>query len=123
MDPLAGDVVLTQGSALGPSAPVRILDARVTGHVLIVRAEYSGGCAEHRFQLAAGDAFMESFPVQMAVRLLHDDGGDPCDAILSSELGFGLEPLAQAYEAAYRSSSGTIVLQLEGWSGSLRYDF
>ena len=122
-DPLAGEVVLLGSSALGASAPVRILGASVKGDVLLVQAEYSGGCAEHRFQLVADDAFMESFPVQMVIRLLHDDGDDPCDGILSSELGFGLTPLARAYEAAYRTNSGTIVLHLEGWGESLRYEF
>lgn len=122
-DPLSGDVVLVEGSSLGVSAPVHILAARIMGDMLILRAEYSGGCAEHRFQLEAADAFMESYPVQLAIRLIHDDGNDPCDAVLSSEIGFGLRPLAKAYEGAYNTSSGTILLHLEGWAGTLRYDF
>ena len=44
---------------------------------------------------------MESSPVQINALVTHDDGDDPCDALVTEERAFDLTPLAEAYEAAY----------------------
>ncbi len=120
--PLTGDVVYVDSFNTLSPAP-RIVDARLSGLVLVLDVEYSGGCAEHRFQLAAGMGFLESNPVQKGLRVLHHDGGDPCDGLLRSSLSFGLQPLVDEFAVNYRSTSGTMILNLRGWPESLRFDF
>jgi len=74
---------------------------RIEGDRLRFLVEYGGGCAAHDFKLVAWGGWMESFPVQTRAFLSHDDKNDPCDAIITRELGFDLRPLKWAYEDSY----------------------
>ncbi|MEZ4414341.1 MAG: hypothetical protein R3E10_01160 [Gemmatimonadota bacterium] len=110
-------------AALWPRDPVQIVRTRLEGDVLHLDIEYGGGCAEHRFQLVAAGSFQESDPVQMQAFLAHDDGDDPCDALLTSSLRFSLEPIAVAFRSAYRASSGRVLLRIDGWAEAIDYRF
>ena len=94
----------------------------LSGDSLDVLVSYSGGCATHWFTTCWPDqSFMESFPVQAALELLHEgDAPDPCEAWISEEVTVDLMPLRRAYEASY-GSSGTIIVGLGGYS--VEYSF
>ena len=85
---------------------------RIDGDTLHLKVQHSGGCATHEYGLVAYNGWMESEPVQVGATLLHDGNGDQCDALLQPELRYDLTPLRLAYAEAYRTSHGTIVIQL-----------
>lgn len=86
--------------------------ARVRADHLHVFVTYGGGCADHDFAAVAHTGWMESEPVQLGLFIAHDAHGDRCRALLRSELTFDLDPVRRAYQAAYRTSTGRIILRI-----------
>lgn len=117
----SGQVVIAENtdSSRWPSNPVTITSATVTGDSLELAVTYGGGCRAHAFLLLSDSAWMESYPVQVGVRLAHDNEGDNCKALLSRILRFDLTPLKTAYNAAYHTTSGVIRLNIRGGGSAL----
>ena len=113
-----GQVVITDNvdGAQWPSDPVRIVSAAVKNDTLELVANYGGGCRAQSFLLLSDGAWMESYPVQVGVRLARDAQGDNCKALLSRMLRFDLAPLKAAYNEAYQTSTGIIRLNIRGFS-------
>ena len=98
--------------------------AVVSGDTLAVTLSYGGGCKTHRFTLVSAEAFMESDPVQLAVAIAHDADGDPCQAYLTEDYHFILDPIKARYKASYGTGAGTIILGLkDAPGGPLNYQF
>lgn len=85
------------------------------GATLSAEVTYGGGCRAHRMDLVAWGGWMESFPVQVNALITHDDGDDPCDAVITETRVFDLGPLARAYREAYGPASGPIRVVLRFW--------
>jgi len=96
--------------------PFGLLSAKVTGDILTLSINFSGGCMEHGVSLLASDAFMESYPPQVDCYILHEDPGDPCDAIMTDTEGFGLTALADLYKEMYQTA-GTLMINLHSYEG------
>ena len=96
-------------------------DAYTLGSVeadgITLRAEvtYGGGCRAHRMDLVAYGGWLESEPVQVNALITHDDGADPCDAVVTEERAFDLSSLARAWVEAYGPASGPIRINLRLW--------
>jgi hypothetical protein len=88
----------------------------VKGDSLELVVNYGGGCRAQSFLLLADNAWMESYPVQVGVRVARDAQGDNCKALLSRMLRFDLTPLKVAYNEAYQTSAGIIRLNISGFS-------
>ncbi|MFZ5476002.1 MAG: hypothetical protein ACOZNI_04445 [Myxococcota bacterium] len=85
----------------------------LSGDTLIATVSYGGGCETHDFVTCWPDgAFAESSPVQAALELWHDAHGDACEAWITEDHEIDLAPLRRAYQLAYSSSTGTIVVHL-----------
>ena len=114
----AGEVVITDNThgPQWPSGPLTIVSATVKGDSLELVVTYGGGCRAQSFLLLADDAWMESYPVQVGVRVARDAQGDNCDALLSRMLRFDLTPLKVAYNEAYQTTTGIIRLNISGFS-------
>jgi hypothetical protein len=93
----------------------------VKGDSLELSVSFGGGCREHAFALLSDGAWMESYPVQLGVRLAHDAKGDVCKALLSRVLRFDLSPLRAAYNDSYHAASGIIRLNVRGAPASATY--
>lgn len=108
-------VILRQSTGLAGfrTDPVEISGARVDGGYLALDVAYGGGCAVHDLDAVAWTGWMESHPVQVGVALTHDAHGDACKALVSRKLRFDLEPLREAYAAAYGAGPATLVLWVE----------
>ena len=117
------DVVITENSngPQWPADPVTIQSAVVKGDSLELSVSFGGGCRDHEFVLLSDAAWMESYPVQVGVRLAHDANGDNCKALLSRLLRFNLGPLRSAYQNSYQSSTGIIRLRIAGLGSSPLY--
>jgi len=75
--------------------PATITDANADGHILRLAVEFTGGCAEHRFDLYATGPFLETNPPAYSVVLAHDGRGDTCNETVSKTLRFRLTPLIE----------------------------
>ena len=95
--------------------PLTILATDIKNDSLYISTRYGGGCKEHTFALFSTAAFMESFPVQVDVKLYHDSDGDACKALVNTNLAFNLKPLKKKFQEYY-SSSGTMIIRL--WDAS-----
>jgi hypothetical protein len=113
-----GQVVITENADASqwPSDPVTIISAVVKGDTLELWANYGGGCRAQSFLLLSDAAWMESYPVQVGVRVVRDAQGDNCKALLSRMLRFDVSPLKIAYNEAYRATSGILRLNIRGFS-------
>ncbi len=88
--------------------PLALRSGRIEGDSLYLEVAYSGGCAEHRFDLVMAPAvFLESYPVQANLYLRHDAGGDLCKAYIHKTLSFDLSELKRRYVQAYGSTGST----------------
>jgi len=94
------------------SDPETIQKIDLSGDLLTITVEYSGGCDDHVFSLHAGACVLESWPPQSDIYLVHDDPGDPCDAIVTEELVFDLVPLKKTYREDLQGRSRTLVLNI-----------
>ena len=99
-------------------------EVAVENLTLVAEVTYGGGCAAHRMDLVAWGGWMESFPVQIEALLTHDDGDDPCDALLAESRRFDLSPLVRAYVEQFGDIGAertTVILRLwDPASGSPR---
>lgn len=86
------------------SDPIDVQFAYIDGDSVFIDATHSTGCAWHNYAVCY-DYFMESYPVQNNLRLIHDAHGNDCEALASVQLQFDLRPLATAYD----SDNGVIV--------------
>jgi hypothetical protein len=84
-----------------PREPYGLGEVQVDGLILGAGLSYGGGCEQHRMDLVLWGGWMESYPVQINALITHDDGDDPCDAVVTEERTFHLLPLREAYERAY----------------------
>lgn len=105
-----------------PRDPLTLNDVKLQRDFLVFNVSYGGGCEEHIFQLVSS-SFMESYPVQVNILLSHEDNDDPCDMWVTETLIFNVIPLQKSYQNSYNEESGTIVMNIEGWNESIKYDF
>ena len=97
------------------SDPYEMLHAAVEGDSLVVRVAYSGGCAEHQFELQVNGPQLRSLPPKQPLALFHQANGDPCRAHIEETRSFGLHP--------YRMSpNGITVLLFNDTTLMYRYE-
>ena len=113
---LGGDSRQTDAFQLGSAA--------VDGDVLAIEVSYAGGCRNHEFMLLAARSFQVlSGSVQLAIALIHDANEDPCEAYLTEQIRFDLDPIKLLFQRTYSRDTGTVYLRLDGHSGPLVYRF
>lgn len=119
----AGQVIITPNTDAThwPSDPVTVQGFTIRGDSLELAVTFGGGCRDHAFVLLSDAAWMESYPVQVGIKLAHDANGDNCKALLSRVLRFDLSPLKAAYAAPYQSASGIMKLNIRGTAASVVY--
>jgi len=111
------------------SEPAAIEKIEISGDLLTITIEYSGGCDYHTFSLNTGRCFLESYPVQSDIFLVHDDPGDPCDAVVEEDRVFDLTPLKEAYWDSYGGRGDPVLLRVyppDSWDNyepMPRYEF
>ncbi|MCR9173498.1 MAG: hypothetical protein NXI10_13435 [bacterium] len=93
-----------------------IKSVALEGTLLFMTVEYSGGCARHTFEFVGSPAVSKSLPPQRGVMLIHDNGGDQCESIVSRDIEIDIS------ELAYKQESGSeIILNLEGYDEPLKF--
>jgi len=65
----------------------------LSGDVLSVFVNYSGGCKDHSFELISNGMYAKSMPPQVSVILKHTNNGDNCRKLVMEELKFNVAAL------------------------------
>jgi hypothetical protein len=96
-----------------PMDPLSVTALSIEGDTLHVGVSHGGGCAEHSYGLCWGDAWALSTTIQVTLQVLHDDGGDGCEALLNDELSFDLTPFRAEYDEMFDQDFGKASLGVE----------
>lgn len=80
------------------SDPFQTLQVEIQGDSLVVQVAYSGGCAEHHFELKSSGPQVRSMPPKQPIALFHQANGDACRARIHERLSFGLHSFRMSPE-------------------------
>jgi hypothetical protein len=105
-------VKATLGDARQKTDYYTITSAEIQGSLLFLEVEYSGGCGLHQFEFVGDRAISKSLPPQRSVKLLHDNGDDQCEALVSQSIEVDITDLASGNE---------IILNLFGYNEPLKF--
>ena len=100
------------------SDPYTLSDVVIDGDNLCADVAYSGGCAEHGFQLLIDEGLMKSNPPQANAYLLHQANGDACEALITRKVGFDLTPYKEYLRRMTGQQSGIVVLHVGNFKDS-----
>ena len=101
-------------AAYGDNANTEIVSASITGSVISIEVNYSGGCEEHEFILLGSKLIAKSLPPKRGITLHHNSNGDSCRELKNEVLKFDIS------EFAYTPGE-EIILNLEGYKTPLSY--
>ncbi|MFC1810386.1 hypothetical protein ACFLZH_02705 [Patescibacteria group bacterium] len=93
--------------------------------IITVKVGYTG-CDKHEFTAYWPATFMESFPVQAGILLVHDANEDICEMYINDEVKISLATIKQNYKDSYRTEAGTILLSVtdgDEREGGVTYEF
>lgn len=71
---------------------VNIKNAEQVGDILILDVSYSGGCADHDFELVSNGRYESTYPPELEVKLWHNGNGDRCRSVIDERIYFDLKP-------------------------------
>lgn len=78
----------------------------LSGDILSIFVNYSGGCKEHSFDLYSNGMFAKSLPPQLSLCLKHTGNDDACRELIMKELKFNVSTLRY-------SGKNTVVLKFK----------
>jgi hypothetical protein len=104
-----------------PSDGFSIDGLAIVGDCLEVEVTYGGGCEDHTYDPCWDSSFAESNPVQATLWIDHDAMNDSCEAPIQEIWTIDLSSMKAAWQAAYQSQNGTIVLHVG--PDSIDYNF
>lgn len=73
-----------------------IKSAEHNGDILILDVSYSGGCADHVFELVSNGKYKSTYPPELEIKLLHNSNGDGCRGVIDKKLYFNIQPFQYA---------------------------
>lgn len=90
-----------------PDGGMRDVAPHIDGDLLAVTVQYAGGCADHVFDVQARTVRDRGAPV-VEVWLVHDDGGDQCEAAITDRRALPLPAsVVEAPRAVLLTPGGT----------------
>lgn len=101
-----------------PSDDWDLVSGELEGDTLVLRIQHAGGCRDHEYWLLAVDDWIrlpDAGPTPtygVPLRLAHEAHGDPCEALLSPTLRFGLGPLRAAFRSTHGPGPARLLLQI-----------
>ena len=71
-------------------AAVNVDSLAISGDILSVFVNYSGGCKEHSFDLYSNSMYAKSLPPKLKLFLKHTNNDDGCRELINAELKFNV---------------------------------
>ncbi len=71
-------------------ATVNVDSLAISGDILSVFVNYSGGCKEHSFDLYSNAMYAKSLPPKLKLFLKHTNNDDGCRELVNAELKFNI---------------------------------
>ena len=71
----------------------KIKSATITGDLLSLNVNYTGGCKEHSFELISNGLYAKSLPPQITVYLKHQSNDDTCEKIIEKTITYDISKL------------------------------
>jgi hypothetical protein len=75
------------------TSPFSINFVEQRGDFFAFSVSYSGGCAEHDFDLVSRGDFTSTYPPEVRITLKHDDKGDRCRSMVDEKRYFDMTNL------------------------------
>lgn len=102
-DSLNGEVIIAHSAWVKfPSDEFTLDSVSLSGDVINLSVTYSGGCKDHYFSLyMSPGAFSGSNPRRADLLLRHFSDGDDCEALITEQISFSLQPLLDLYWDIY----------------------
>jgi hypothetical protein len=88
----------------------------IEGDCLKANVLYGGGCGDILFQMYWDGAVMESYPVQVRLKLSFMDN-DLCKALMHKDLAYDISMLKVG------GSNHKVIIHVDGWDESLIYNY
>lgn len=108
----------TIGDIETPSDLIQITGVTISGNIMSIDVNYSGGCEEHNFQLIGSENIAKSLPPIRSIKLVHNANGDACRKLEERTLVFDISDLT------YKQETGSVIyLTLDGWKDRIEYIF
>jgi hypothetical protein len=104
----------------GHRDPFELISVEIEGDVLVCVVSYPGGSARHSFAETWWQGFMESYPVQADVGLVHHAGGEHTGEPITETLRFDLTSMKETYRRAYQADHGSIMIGVRGFQKPTR---
>ena len=111
------------GSSVWAKDALSIRNVAINGDTLRLTVSYQGGCQYHALQPIAEIVSMESYPIQVAARIAHNAGADPCHSLVTRVLHIDLSPLKEQYRESYHTTTGCVALTIAGAKEVPLYEF
>jgi hypothetical protein len=131
-DPTTGIIPTVVVSELDPNDwktdPLDIAEYLISADALTLHVRYGGGCKPHSFAFVVSSDFVERLEsgrgpaVQTEGLVLHLAHGDLCERLVQDTLVAELTALKGAYQAAFETDSGAIVMVFDPET-QVRYEF
>ena len=87
------EVIIDNTFMPGTDKPAyKIASASITGNILSLNVSYTGGCAEHLFELISNGLYAKSLPPQITVYLKHQSD-DTCDKTIEKTIPYDISKL------------------------------
>ena len=93
-----------------------IKSAEQNGDILILDVSYSGGCADHEFELVSNGNYKATYPPELQIKLLHNSNGDGCRGMIDKKLYFNIQPFQYA-------GTTQVLLVLKNTNKTLDYNY
>ncbi len=93
------------------SDDVTVEFAYISDDTLTLELSHAGGCETHDYAVCYEQGWLESDPIQIELKLIHDAHGDSCEALLTASPTFSLLDLQERYTEIYDGASGVIATQ------------
>lgn len=108
--------IVTRAAFDQKSDQVNIKFAQQSGDYVVFDVSYSGGCADHTFDLVSTGAFTATYPPEVEVKLKHNNNGDGCRSVIDQKLYFNLSPLKY-------DGTGRVLLIIKNTNKTLEYNY
>lgn len=92
-------------------ASINVDSLAITGDVLSVFVNYSGGCKEHSFDLFSNGMYAKSLPPKLTLFLKHTDNDDGCRSLISQELKFNISAIKYTGSLSIKVASKFIIYE------------